>query len=328
VNRKLVLLGGAGVAAAAAVGAAAVAESRAARIRGLPDPVPLEDLLRETPGQDTTVERPDGTRLRVRVAGDGPTVVLAHGIALTLQEWNLVADQLLADGYRVVAFDARGHGQSTIGTDGVSAPVMAADLAAVLEATHTTEAILVGHSMGGFLALEAVLEVPAVADRLAGLVLVASFAGNILDGAPQNRAEAPILRSHLLPRLTANPTIGTLFAASFFGPHPSPAMLTAFLHLIQGRDHAPLLPLLDAFTTDDLIARLPAVGVPTVIVCGRADRTTPPRDSQRMAAAIPEARTVWVEGAGHMLPWEAPHAIRDAIATAGQPEPSSAVQPL
>ena len=155
--------------------------------------------------------------LRVRVAGAGPTVVLAHGIALTMGEWNLVAALLLADGYRVVAFDARGHGQSTIGSQGVSAPAMAADLAAVLEATQVTDAILVGHSMGGFLALEAVLEVPGVPDRLAGLVLVASFAGDILDGAPQNRAEAPILRSHLLPRLTANPTIGTLNDQSSMG---------------------------------------------------------------------------------------------------------------
>ena len=275
-NCRHLLLGGAGVTAAAAAGVAVAAGSTARRLRGLPDPVPLEDLLREPPGQDTVVERPDGTRLRVRVAGAGPTVVLAHGIALTLAEWNLVTQLLLADGYRVVAFDARGHGQSTIGAQGVSAPVLAADLAAVLEATLTRDAILVGHSMGGYLALEAVLEVPGVADRLAGLVLVASFAGDILDGAPQNRAEAPILRSHLLPRLTANPTIGTLFAASFFGPTPSPAILMAFLGMVLGRDNAPLLPLLDAFTSDDLIARLPAIDVPTVIVCGLADRTTRP----------------------------------------------------
>jgi pimeloyl-ACP methyl ester carboxylesterase len=252
-------------------------------------------------------------------------VVLAHGLALTLQEWNLVTELLLADGYRVVAFDARGHGRSTIGSRGVSGPVMAADLAAVLEATHATGAVLVGHSMGGYLALEAVLEVPGVSERLAGLVLVASFAGDILDGAPQNRAEAPILRSHLLPRLTANPTIGTLFAASFFGPRPSPAMLTAFLGMVLARDNTPLLPLLDAFTTGDLLDRLPAVRVPTVIVCGVDDRTTPPRDSQRMAAAIPGARLTWVPGAGHMLPWEAPHAIRDAVGMAASPAPPPAL---
>lgn len=316
-RRSVLVVGGLGLiaVAAAAVGAVLLAaRARARRIRTFPDPVALEDLLREPTGEELIVERPDGTQLRVRVAGTGPTVVLAHGIALTLEEWNLVTDLLRADGYRVVVFDARGHGQSTIGTQGISAPVMAADLAAVLEATSAKNAILVGHSMGGFLALEAVLEVPAARERLGGLVLVASFAGDILDGAPQNRAEAPFLRSHVLPRLTANPTIGTLFAASFFGPRPSPAMLTAFLDLIQSRDHEPLLPLLDAFTSDDLLARLPAIDLPTLIVCGLADRTTPPRNSQRLATAIPGARTVWVPGAGHMLPWEAPASIRDAVA--------------
>jgi non-heme chloroperoxidase len=312
-RRSAIALGGVGLVAAAAAGAVLAARSRARRIRGFPDPVALEDLLREPAGEELAVDRPDGTRLRVRITGTGRTVALAHGIALTLGEWNLVTALLVADGFRVVAFDQRGHGQSTIGTDGISAPAMAEDLAAVLEATGTTDAILVGHSMGGFLALEAVLEVPGMCERLAGLVLVATFAGDILDGAPQNRAEAPILRSRLLPRLGANPTIGTLFAASFFGHTPSPAMLTAFLHMVLGRDHEPLLPLLEAFTSEDLLARLPQVDLPTVIVCGSADRTTPPRDSRRMAAAIPGARSVWVPDAGHMLPWEAPAAIREAV---------------
>lgn len=312
-NRWLVV-GGAG-AAVAAVGAGVLAARAAAtRLRGLPDRVPLADLLRAVPGADLVVDRADGTRLRVRVAGEGPAVVLAHGLALTLAEWSLVAPLLLDDGCRVVAFDARGHGESTIGTQGVSGLVMAEDLAAVLEATDTVDAILVGHSMGGFLALTAVLDVPGVAQRLAGLVLVASFAGDILNHAPQNRAEAPLLRSHLLARLAANPTVGTLFAASFFGHDPSPGMLTAFRDMVLARDHAPLLPLLEEFTGRDLLDRLPSIRVPTVIVCGLADRTTPSWDSRRMAAAIPGAQTVWVAGAGHMLPWESPTTIRDAVA--------------
>jgi pimeloyl-ACP methyl ester carboxylesterase len=307
--------GGAALVAAAAAGAVLAARYEARRLQGLPDPIPLGDLLREPQGEDVIVERPDGTRLRVRIAGVGPTVVLAHGIALTLGEWNLVADLLVAQGYRVVAFDARGHGRSTIGTQGISAPVMAADLLAVLEATCTTDAIMVGHSMGGFLALEAILEVPGVASRLSGLVLVATFAGDILDGAPQNRAEVPLVHGPLVAHLGDSPTIGTLFAASFFGPHPSPAMLAALLEMVAGRDLEPLLPLLRAFRARDLIAKLPLVDLPTVIVCGLADRTTPPRDSQRMAAGIPRSRSLWVPDAGHMLPWEAPEAIRDAVTT-------------
>ena len=79
------------------------------------------------------------------------------------------------------------------------------------------------------------------------------------------------------------------------------------------------LPLLDAFTADDLLARLPQVDVPTEIVCGLADHTTPPRDSRRMAAAIPGAQLIWVRGAGHMLSWEAPEAIHDAVTRVATP---------
>ncbi len=318
-TRRFVIVSGAGATAAAIVAAALAARAAVARLRGLPDRVPPQDLLRAAPGEDLVVHRADGAQLRVRVAGQGPTVVLAHGLALTMEEWNLVSGLLLADGYRVVAFDARGHGRSTIGSQGVSATVMADDLAAVLQATEVTDAVLVGHSMGGFLALKAILDVPGVADRLAGLVLVASFAGDILDHAPQNRAQAPILGSHLLARVAANPTLGTLFAASYFGPRPSPAMLTAFQEMVLAGDHQPLLPLLEEFIARDLLDRLPAIQKPTLVVCGLADRTTPPWDSRRIAAAIPGAKTVWVAGAGHMIPWESPTTIRDAVSRALQP---------
>lgn len=307
------LTGAAIVLAAGACGVAARAAVR--RIRRLPDPVPPDRLRREPLGATTMVSRPDGTRLRVVVGGheDAPTVVLAHGIALTLQEWNLVWDLLIDRGYRVVTFDQRGHGRSTIGADGVGVRAMAADCLAVLEATGTSGAILVGHSMGGFLALQALLDLPGTADRLAGLVLAATFAGDVLKGAPQNRAEVPVVRSHLATRLGHSPTASTLFAASFFGPKPSPAMLQALLDMVLAQDLTPLLPLLEAFTTEDLWPRLGAVRVPTVVVCGRSDRATPPRDSARLVAGIRGSRVVWVEHAGHMLPWEAPATLVDAV---------------
>ena len=71
-RRLAIAVGGVGLIAAAAAGAVLAARSRARRIREFPDPVALEDLLREPTGEDAVVERPDGTRLRVRIAGAGP----------------------------------------------------------------------------------------------------------------------------------------------------------------------------------------------------------------------------------------------------------------
>ena len=96
-----------------AAGAVAVVGARRQvhAIASSPDPYPYELVSKEPVGETTFVERPDGTRIRVVSAGTGPTVVLAHGIYMSVIEWTVLWDLLLERGYRVVAFDQRGHGR-------------------------------------------------------------------------------------------------------------------------------------------------------------------------------------------------------------------------
>ena len=306
------LIIGAGALAAGAAAATAT-QRRAHRILTSPDPYP-ESLIRTEPRGDTSfVERPDGTRIRVVTAGTGPTVVLAHGIYMSVIEWSVLWDMLLARGYRVVAFDQRGHGQSTIGADGISTGAMSSDYLAVLEHVEAHDAVLLAHSMGGFLAIAAVLDVPGVADRLRGLILMSTFAGDVLRGAPQNRAQIPLMRSGVLQKLVANDTIGTLFGASLCGDETSPAMVRTFLDTFRAADHRSLLPILEAFTVEDRGDRLDEIAIPTIVLCGEKDSTTPPWQSERLAASIPGARGWWVPRAGHMLNWEATETIVAAI---------------
>ena len=304
-----------GAVAAAAAGAATLATRRKAdHIRQSTDPYPLEQLSREPVGETSFVERPDGTRIRVVSAGTGPTVVFAHGIYMTVVEWNVVWDMLLERGYRVVAFDQRGHGQSTIGSDGISTQSMAGDYLAVLEHVEAHDAVLLAHSMGGFLAIAAVLDVPGVAERLRGLILMSTFSGDVLRGAPQNKAQIPLIKSGMLQRLVSNDTVGTIFGASICGDDPSPAMVQVFLDTFRAADHRSLLPILEAFTIEDRGDRLGEITVPTIVLCGNKDATTPPWQSERLAESIPGAQGWWVTKAGHMLNWEAPDAIVEAIA--------------
>lgn len=299
---------------AASVGAATLAARRqAGSIRRGSDPYPFDVLSAEPRGQTTVVERPDGTRIRVVTAGEGPTVVLAHGIYMSVVEWSIVWDMLLARGYRVVAFDQRGHGESTIGADGISTESMASDYLAVLEAVDARDAVLLAHSMGGFLAIAAVLDVPGVAERLRGLILMSTFPGDVLRGAPQNKAQIPLIRSGALQRLIDNDTIATIFGAGLCGDDPSPAMVQAFLDAFRAADHRPLLPILEALGAEDRGDRLDEIDIPTIVLCGSKDATTPPWQSERLAAGIPGAQAWWVPRAGHMLNWEAPNAIIEAI---------------
>ncbi|WP_336087518.1 alpha/beta fold hydrolase [Nocardia sp. SSK8] len=102
--------------------------------------------------QVVPVTTTDGAHLRVHVYGPetAPTLVLIHGWACSIEYWNPQISAF-ADEYRVVSYDQRGHGESTLGTATPSEHTLADDLATVLDATLRPDerAVLVGHSMGG-----------------------------------------------------------------------------------------------------------------------------------------------------------------------------------
>ncbi len=287
----------------------------AARIQRNPDPSPRERLVAECEGERVAITRPDGTVLYALVAGRGPSVILAHGYTANLREWNFVWDELRARGFRVIAFDQRGHGGSTLGSDGIGSAPMAADLSAVAEHFDVRDGVVVGHSMGGFVTVRAVLEHAELAGRLRGLVLFATWAGRILDEAPQNRLQIPMLQYGILQRLVRNKTIAVLFGAAQCGARPSPAMISVFMEFFNRHmdEHGPLLPIVRAFSREDRYPRLGEIAVPTVVMVGTADHTTPPSHSRRLAQGIPGARLVAVPDAGHLLNWEGAEELIEVI---------------
>ncbi|MFD9934052.1 alpha/beta fold hydrolase [Streptomyces massasporeus] len=192
---------------------------------------------------------------------------------------------------------------------------MAQDYDAVLEHFDVRDAVLVGHSMGGFLALRAVLDHPAVARRLRGLVLFATWAGRIYDGAPHNRLQIPLLEMGILQWPARTRTGGILFGAAQCGKRPSPAMIEVFLEVFLQQAHASLVPIVRAFAREDRYPRLAEITVPTVVMVGSADRSTPPSHARRLATGIPGARLITVPDAGHMLNWENPHALVQAVSS-------------
>jgi non-heme chloroperoxidase len=287
------------------------ARALVASIERNPNPYPRERLLTEPQGEEVVISRPDGTVLHALVAGQGPPVVLVHGYTAAILEWNVVWDELLARGFRVIAFDQRGHGRSTPGSDGIGSEVMAADIAAVLQHFDIRDGVLVGHSMGGFVSIRALLDHPELAQRLRGLVLFATLAGRVLDGAPQNRLQIPLMEFGLLRQLLRSKTFATLFTGAQCGSRPSPAIVSVFRDLlIQHLDeHGPLIPIVQALSREDFYPRLGEIAVPTVVMSGTADRTTLPLHSRRLAAGVPGAQLVTIPSAGHLLNWEAPDGL-------------------
>jgi len=289
------------------------AKSAANRIRSNPDPYSYEQLCEEPIGETVVIRCHDGTEIRANAEGAGPTVVLAHGYGQSLREWNILWTLLRREGYRVIAFDQRGHGQSTIGSEGMSSAAMAADYKAVLEHFDVREAILVGHSMGAFLSIVFMLTYPdSVVDRVRGVVLIGGLAGDSLKGAPQNRVQIPLLKAGVIDWAARSDTYKLLLGGSFCGSKPSPAVVRACMQA-PAQGHRQILPILAVEAQENYYDRLGEITVPCAVVCGRADRTTPSWHSTELGTRIPQARNIWIDGKGHFLNWEAPELLRDTI---------------
>lgn len=257
----------------------------------------------------------DGTRLRCFVAGAGPTVVLAHGYLGDHSGFDLIAPRLVSAGRRVVIFDQRAHGGSSIGTEGLSPRAMASDYAALLEHFDVRRGVLVGHSMGAFLSVVfSILHAGMARARLRGLVLVSGHAGGVAEKSPQNRVQIAMARFGPTRRLVVSTrTSARLMARTLFGDVADPRFVTDTADQLRRADIKATLPILQAQIAESYYDRLGEVGVPAVVICGDRDRTCPRFHSERLGARIRGARNVWLPRVGHMVIYEAPDAIVDAV---------------
>jgi pimeloyl-ACP methyl ester carboxylesterase len=132
----------------------------------------------------------DGRRISYRHAGDerAPTVLLVHGLVSDATTWDRAMLELADRGFRVIAPDLLGHGQSDKPADGYSLAAFAASMSGLLETLDVSGATVVGHSYGGAVAMQIAHTHP---DRVQRLVLVA--AGGL------GRQVHPILRAASLP---------------------------------------------------------------------------------------------------------------------------------
>jgi non-heme chloroperoxidase len=289
------------------------ARAQANKVKALSDTYSYEVLRKEPEGEEVFISNSDGTRIRAVSKGQGQTVVLAHGFMANIVEWNVIYQMLLDQGYRVIAFDQRGHGKTNIGSDGVGSRQMASDYNAVMEYFDVRDAVLVGHSMGGFLSIVYALTYPEAAKkRLKGLILFATMAGIVAKDNPQNGVQIPMIKSGIIRRVLQSDTYGTLFGTTLMGT-PEPAIIKAMTEVMVQQDTSKLTSILEAMAQEDYYGRLGEIDIPTVVICGTKDSTTPKWHSEALGTSIKGARSVVVEGKGHLMNWEAPQELVDAV---------------
>jgi non-heme chloroperoxidase len=247
----------------------------------------------------------DGGTINIVESGSGPTIVLSHGVTLSVRTWVYQLESLAAAGFHVIAFDHRGHGASELGETGHSVENIAADVVSVLVGLDLHDAVIVGHSMGG-IAVEAFVErFPEVArERVAGIVLLSTLAKTPFSGAVA-RYEKPLERLvERLPDSTAlwdARNLGFLAARIGFGRDPKPSHVELVRTMMRDCPDETRRLAPRALVGLDLTEGLPNVDIPTLVIGGSADVLTPPAEARRIARLIPNARLELVPGGGHML---------------------------
>jgi pimeloyl-ACP methyl ester carboxylesterase len=309
----------------AVVGGVALA-SRAAnravadRIRGVVDD-DLDPLYQLPPDViHHRVPTHDGGTVHVIERGAGRPLVLLHGVTLQAEVWAPLL-HLLADRFRVLALDVRGHGESVVGDDGVGRVGAARDLIGVLEHLDLRGAVLAGHSMGGMIIGEACTRHPReVADRVAGLVFMNTASAALVPRASlpairtvRQRANARVSAGKPLPRLVGANNRSLIATRAAFGSHPSGAAVEQARRLGESVDLRYYIPLWADLLDYDGEEGLEAFDGPSLVLVGSQDRLTPAAMARRLAAHLGHAELHVIPGAGHQLLQERPRQVSDLI---------------
>jgi non-heme chloroperoxidase len=257
-----------------------------------------------------TLRTRDGAQLFVKDWGSGRPVVLTHAWPLSSDCWDQHAVALVEAGYRVIAYDRRGFGRSSQPGGGYDYNGYADDLAAVIDSTGARDLTLVGFSMGGgeivrYLSRHGnrkVIKVGLVATVVPGLAknahnpngVDASFFDGVKDNLRKDRATflSGLLRDVFYDVETSKKST-----------HPvSQAVLDWSMQMAMQASIRALIESVDAFGKEDFTGDLAAVGVPTLILHGNADKPVPfELTAKRAAAAIKQSKLIEYPGATHGL---------------------------
>ncbi len=241
--------------------------------------------------------------------GAGRTaVVLLHGVGGGREAFRPQMQPLADEGFRAVAWDMPGYGESP-----AIAPYdmagLAAALVALLDRLDLARAVLLGHSMGAMVALDAVARTP---ERVAGLVL---SAGSPAFGKPDGAWQQAFLRDRLGP-LDAGRTMADVaqrLVPSMIGAGADPEGVALASRLMSGVPPATYRAALHALMGFDRREALASVAVPTLAVAGEVDPAAPAAVMEKMAARIPGAQFVLLPRAGHLANLEQPQAFNAAV---------------
>ena len=254
------------------------------------------------------VAQHQGLDIFYECSGSGPAIVLLHSFLCDGEMW---APQVpaLAQNYRVINVDLRGHGRSGTADTPLDIYAMVEDVIAVLDREQVASATWAGLSIGGMIALRAALTVP---DRVNRLLLLDTHAGT------ETRFKVFKYKTMVaVAKRFGIPPLLPKVAKLMFGQHTlaaRPDLVAYWKQKFAAMSLVSIEHVANALCArDSLKARLADVHQPALVLVGREDISLPPPCSEALAARLPHAELKIIERAGHLSTLEQPEAVTTAM---------------
>ena len=235
-----------------------------------------------------------------------PAAIFIHGAGQDHSNWQLPARWFAWHGHAALAPDLPGHGRSE-GEALPTIPAMAQWIVRLMDAAKVERAALVGHSMGGGIALEAAAAFPDRISRIA--MLGTSLAMPVNEALLTAARDAPEKAHQMITSWSLGPRAKV-------GGNPAPGlwMSGGSMALLARNRPGTLYAAFEACNQwksgPEAATR---VRCPALVIIGASDSMTPPRIGRQLADKITGSRTVIIPNSGHMLFAEAPDAVLDAL---------------
>lgn len=274
---------------------------------------------RDWPNRDASRRvRADGFNWHVQVMGAGPALLLLHGTGAATHSWRELGPAL-AQHFTVVAPDLPGHGWTEApASRRFSLPGMARSLQSLLWAMEVRPAMAAGHSAGAAvavrMALDGTIDPRALVGLNAAMLPLGGIPGEMFSPLAKVLAGLPLLPNLFAWRARDRRVVEKLLVAT--GSRIGSDGAAQYARLLREPRHAAAaLGMMAHWDLKPLLAELPRLHIPLLLIVGGNDRTVPPAQSASVRDIVPGATLETLPGLGHLAHEEQPARV-DALMTA------------
>jgi 3-oxoadipate enol-lactonase len=244
-------------------------------------------------------------RLHYEVSGPASDeiIMLAHSLGANLHMWDKIVPALETR-FRVVRYDSRGHGSSTVPSGPYSIAELAGDAAALLNHLHLESVNFCGLSLGGMIAMWLGINEPSRVNRL----IFANTGARIGTREGWEDRIAGVRKAGMEP--LADAMLGRWFTQQFRHGHPQE--MESIRAMIESTPVEGYVGCVAALRDGDLRAEIQAIRARALIITGNEDSATPPENGRWVHEALPNSAYLELKAA-HLSAWECPEEFQRAV---------------